>query len=356
MNSSLADFLATRRLLATVAGLLDEAGAPGVAVSLLLDGAPLDEAGLGFRDLARTKPLPADARFYLYSLSKTLIAAALLQHVAAGRLDLDHPIQAYLPNLLLPQTVTVRRLLNHSAALPDYGSLPAYQEAIRSHPGEPWSVVRFLQVGAALEPRPPAWRYSNVGYLILKLLLEQVAGLSLRQALHAQLFAPLQLRHTFVAESLADAATLTPGYSDFFDPGGELQDVTPHYHPGWVAHGVVVSTAPETARLIHAILAGDLLPPALRAAMAEPVVLPFDHPLFRQPAYGLGVMIDAGEPHGPLLGHAGGGPGYATAALCWPSVGGHAIVAVALANRDAPDLGLRIAHRLGMAVVEAVQP
>lgn len=343
------------RLTASVTKLLDDAGAPGATVSLLLDGKPVLEAGIGFRDLARTIPLSPDARFYLYSVTKTLIAAALLQHVDRGALALDTPIQSYLPDLSLPAPVTVRQLLNHSAALPDYGGLAAYQDAIRANPANPWSPERYLQVAADVEPSPPAWRYSNPGYLILKLLLEELSGTSLRHALHKQLFAPLQLAGTFVAESLDDAAGLTPGYSLFFDGDGALQDVTRHYHPGWVAHGIVVSTAPSLARLFHALFAGDLLPAALREAMAEPVVLPFAHPLFTQPAYGLGLMIDAASPHGLIIGHAGGGPGYATAALCFPDVAGHSIVAAALANRDVPDLGLAIAHHLALATAEGLR-
>jgi D-alanyl-D-alanine carboxypeptidase len=355
MNTNLPVSLSTRALMAAATELLEAATAPGAAVSLLVDGAPLVEAGLGFQDLARTTPLPHDARFYLYSVTKTLIAAALLQHVASSRLELDRPIQEYLPDLSLPAPVATRQLLNHSAALPDYGALPAYKDAVRQHPDQPWSVEQFLQVARQMESPAPAWHYSNAGYLILRLLLEKLSGRSLREALQEQLFTPLKLQHTFVAESLADAATLTPGYSGFFDPDGEPADMSGRYHPGWVAHGVVISTALETACLMHAILADDLLPRAQRAEMAEPVVLPFEHTLFQQPAYGLGVMIDAASPYGLLLGHAGGGPGYATAALCYPDVDGRSITAVALANDDASDLGLAIAHRLATAVAEELQ-
>jgi D-alanyl-D-alanine carboxypeptidase len=343
------------RLTAAITDLLTSTGTPGAAVSVLLDGTPLLESGIGFRDTARTSPLAPDAPFYLYSITKTLIAAALLQHVARGALALDAPIQTYLPDLPLTAPATVRQILNHSAALADYGGLSAYHDAVRAHPEQPWTTAQFLDVAATVEPSPPAWRYSNVGYLILKLLLEQLAGASFRQALHDQLFAPLQLAGTFVAESLGDASGLTPGYTLFFDEDGDLQDATSRYHPGWVAHGVVVSTAPSLARLFHTLFAGNLLPDSLRAEMAEPVVLPFAHPIFNQPAYGLGVMIDSASPYGLLIGHAGGGPGYATGALCFPDVAGHSVVAVALANRDAPDLGLAMAHRLAVAVAEAVQ-
>lgn len=355
MNTDLIDPLFADKLTAAVAGLLGGTGTPGASVVLLLDGKPMLEAGVGCQDLSRTVPLAADASFYLYSLTKTLIAAALLQQVERGAVALDRPIQAYLPGAGLARAVSVRQLLNHTAALPDYGGMAAYHDAVRDHPGNPWPVARFLQLLEQMEEPVPRWRYSNVGYLLLRLLLEQVTGRSLREALHTQLFAPLGLQNSFVAETLADGSALTPGYSDFFAQDGPLENATGRYHPGWVAHGVVISTAPEVARLFQALFAGDLLSRSLREAMVEPVVLPFAHPFFAQPAYGLGVMIDAASPHGPLLGHAGGGPGYATGALCWPNVDGHTIVAVALANRDAPDLGLRIAHRLGATVAEALQ-
>jgi D-alanyl-D-alanine carboxypeptidase len=343
-----------RTLTAAAEELLKESDATGAAIAVWLDGAPVLETGVGYADAARTRRLRADARFYLYSLTKTLIAAALLQQAARGTLALHRPIRDYLPELALPRPVTVRQILDHSAALPDYGGLAAYHEAVRCRPEVPWPETRFLELAATAEPAPPEWRYSNPGYLILKLLLQKLSGASLKEALAAQLFTPLQLQDTFVAESLADAATLTPGYSAFFDPEGELEDVTGRYHPGWVAHGVVVSTARDVARLFQELFAGDLLPPELRAAMAEPVLLPFAHPLFRQPAYGLGVMIDAASPYGLLLGHAGGGPGYATGALCFPQAAGHSITSVALANRDAPDLGLAIAYRLGVQVAEGL--
>jgi D-alanyl-D-alanine carboxypeptidase len=354
MNRVQIDQALPGRLLAVAGEMLKESAAPGAAIAVWLDGVPILETGVGYADAGHSRPLPVSARFYLYSLTKTFIAAALLQQAARGALALDRPIQDYLPGLALPRPVTVRQLLNHSAALADYGGLAAYQEAVRSHPEVPWPEARFLALAASTEPAPPRWRYSNPGFLILKLLLQRISGASLQDALAAQLFMPIQLRDTFVAESLADAATLTPGYSRFFHPQEEPEDVTGRYHPGWVSHGVVISTARDTAHLFQALFAGDLLPPELRAAMAEPLVLPFTHPLFRQPAYGLGAMIDAASPYGLVIGHAGGGPGYATGALCFPQVAGHTITSVALANGDVPDLGLAIAHRLAADIAEAL--
>ena len=338
-----------QQLIAVVQRALREAAAPGAAVAVWVDGRPLLHTGIGFQDVAQKTALAADARFYIYSITKTLIAIATLQLADQGKLALDDAVQKYLPGLPLDTPVTVRQLLNHSGGLPDYGGMAAYHEAVREKPGQPWLPEHFLErtVANGLAYAPgEGWGYSNVGFLVLKLLLEQIMNASLHQVLARQIFATLGLQHTFVAESLADAQDLTPGYSTLFSVDDSLQEVTSQYHPGWVAHGVVVSTALELARILAATFGYQLLTPALLEAMLDPVLVPGRHPLFRQTAYGLGVMIDPESPYGAVVGHGGGGPGYSTAALTFPDVAGRQVISVALANRDQPDLGLTIAFDL----------
>lgn len=341
----------------SVRQLLADAGAPGAGLALLLDGQPLLVAAAGYRDLERTVAITSAAQFYLYSLTKSLLAAAILQLVAPGRLALDTPVQAYLPQVSLAAPVTVRQLLNHTGGIPDYSDLPSYYEAVKARPAHPWTPGEFL---AATLPRGldfapgQAWRYSNVGYLLLRQLLERVTGGSLQAALTHHIFAPLGLQQTFVAASLADARSLAPGYSQFFSPDGSLQDIAPLYHPGWVSHGLVISTAPETARMFDALFAGRLLSPQLLAEMLVPILVPDQHPLFRQPAYGLGLMIDTQSKYGVMAGHGGGGPGYSAGALHFTGVNGRRITSVALANRDQPDLGLNLAFTMATLLADFV--
>jgi D-alanyl-D-alanine carboxypeptidase len=251
----------------------------------------------------------------------------------------------------------VRQLLNHTGGLPDYGGLPAYRAALQAHPTQPWRSDEFLAVisqqGLRFAPGK-GWGYSNLGFLLLRLLLESITATSLGVVLREQLFAPLDLRQTFVAQSLVDAQRLTPGYSSSLSADGAIQDVRPLYHPGWVAHGVVASTAPELACIIDAIFAGPLLGPASRAAMLEPVRVPTTHPCFQQPSYGLGLMIDPRSRYGMLAGHGGGGPGYSAGAVHLPNVRGHRVTSVALANSDQDDLSLRIAFTLAMLLADTL--
>lgn len=341
--------MANTKLAGVVEGLLRETGTPGVAVSLVVDGQSVLEAAFGSAGVEGMPVLDTDARFYIYSITKTLSAIATLQLAEQRRVDLDAPVQDHLPELSLPERVTVRQLLNHTGGIPDYGGMPEYHEAVRRDPGWPWSIEEFLERASvnrlAFTPGQ-GWGYSNIGYLIVRLLLERIHGGSLREVLAGAIFEPLGLRRTFVAEDLADTRTLTPGYSTLFAAGDALEDISSRYHPGWVSHGVVISTAPEIACIFEALFTGRLLSQPSLAAMLEPAEVPASHPLFRQPAYGLGLMIDAGSPYGVVAGHGGGGPGYSTGAIDLSDVSGRRVTSVALVNCDQGDLGLRIAFAL----------
>jgi D-alanyl-D-alanine carboxypeptidase len=335
-------------LAAEVAGLLEGQATPGAGCAVLVDGEAVFAGGVGWRDLERQHPLEGGARFYIYSLTKSLLAAAILQRVEAGQVDLDSPVQDYLPGLALERPVTLRQLLNHTGGLPDYGGTQAYNEALKAHPEQPWTPDQFLAgtlPGGLVFPPGQGWRYSNIGFLLLRLVLEGLADGSLQRALEGAIFRPLGLRETAVARDLRDAAVLSPGYSDFFNSDRSLEDIARVYHPGWVSHGVVISTPLETARMFDGIF-GGLVPENRLAEMLVPVRVRVEHPLFKEPGYGLGLMIDPASPYGLLAGHGGGGPGYSAGALVLPDVRGRRISAAAIANRDQPDLGLQIAHLL----------
>jgi CubicO group peptidase (beta-lactamase class C family) len=194
---------------------------------------------------------------------------------------------------------SVAHLLRHEAGLPDYGSLARYHEDVAAGK-TPWSLPRLREALDAerLRYEPgKGWVYSNIGYLKVRQIIEQVSGLSLGGALAGLVFEPLGLTTARLAtapEHLADV---------------EMADAK-GYHPGWVYHGLVVGTAAEAARLLHALLSGALLRPETLEKMLEGRALP-EHrsELYPDPAYGLGLMIAAADPRQKPIGHTGGGPG-----------------------------------------------
>jgi D-alanyl-D-alanine carboxypeptidase len=342
-----------------VADALRGGDAPGAAVALVADGQTVLTAGIGHRDLGRRRPLAAEAQFYAYSITKVFLAVAVLRLAEQERLALDDPIQVILPEVALPEPVTIRQLLNHTAGVPDYGALPEYGRAVRADPGRPWTgdefLARTLRYGLQFPPGQ-GWAYSNIGFLLVRQAVERITQRPLHDALTDLVFRPAGLRRTVVVDSLEGAQGLTPGYSAQLDDDGGLHDITRRYHPGWVSHGAVISTAVDLARAVEALFQGHLLAPRSLAAMLAAVPVLVDHPPFVRPGYGLGLMIDFGLRYGRVAGHAGGGPGYAAAAFHFSDVAGRRLTSVALVNRDGSDLGTAIAFALVAAYADHLGP
>jgi D-alanyl-D-alanine carboxypeptidase len=346
-----------QRLMQTLHQALAGTITPGISAAVLLDGEPLFISAAGFRDIEKTIPLEPIDKFYIYSTTKSLIATVILRMTEAGHVQLDAPVQVYLPQLGLEKQVTLRQLLNHTGGVPDYGSLPAYFEALKADPKHPWDSNRFraetLSNGLIFEPGQ-GWAYSNIGYLLLRQVIERVLDTTLRTAFNEHIFVPLGLSESFVAKNLTDAHALTPGYSTIFSSDNNMEDVRAVYHPGWVSHGVVIAAASDLASINDAIFSSRLLGPESRAAMLEAIPVQVKHPLFQQPGYGLGVMIDMASQFGILAGHGGGGPGYSAGVVHLPDVHGRRITAAALANCDQGELGLQAAFQLAAEVAGSV--
>ena len=339
----------------TVEQTLHKFQVPGTAVAIHINGQPFLEAGVGYQDIECNIPLPTNAKFYIYSITKSLLAIALLKLVEEGQLNLDTPVQSYLPNSPVDTPVTLQQLLSHTSGLPDYGGTSSYGKAVQATPSTPWTTEAFLNLarmqGLQFSPGT-GWAYSNIGYLLIKCVLEKITNASLQAILQELIFKPLSLQNTFVPSTLSDVRGLTPGYSTFFS-NGELEDVSTCYDPGWVAHGVVISTALDLALIVDALFAGKLLNPHLLKQMLDPVYILGAHPLFIRVGYGLGLFVDVASPYGIVGGHTGEGPGYSAAAFNFSSVGESRVTVVALANRDRHDFGLQLVFNMLHTLVES---
>jgi D-alanyl-D-alanine carboxypeptidase len=319
-----------------------------VVLGRLLDGALGDGAAGGLalvvgHDAVCTRAWrPAgqggEPAFLAYSVTKAFIAALALGLQEEGRLALDDPLARYVGAFAERPDVTLRRLLQHTAGLPDYGGLPEYHAAVRAAPGEPWDDEAFAahtwQRGLLFEPGT-GFAYSNPGYLLARRALERAADASLAELVAARIARPLGLSRTRVVETTADLRALAPGRSCWLAPSGEARDVRDAYHPGWVSHGVVASTASELARFLHALLAGRVAGVTRAASLRELttlVAVPRDaaRAPWREPGYGLGLMADAASPFGLLFGHNGGGPGHGASAFSAPGLRPGGVTACAL--------------------------
>jgi D-alanyl-D-alanine carboxypeptidase len=234
-----------------------------------------------------------DAPFVIYSLTKPVISAALLKLAAERVLDLDAALTDRWAG-----GASVRQLLRHTAGVRDYGLLAEYHKAVRQSPSEPWDDDEFLRRALGDSPAPGrevGWAYSNTGYLLLRQVLDRHGGL-------ASFLPGLRFATATVAEQLSDLARAVRARSSLIGDGTQL--VAERYHPGWVGHRTMVTTARE----LHQFWGR---PPSAFTDPANLVPVEVDTGgLLVRPSYGLGVMADPGTSIGLVIGHGGGGPGY----------------------------------------------
>lgn len=295
-------------------------GVPG-AVALARGPSARVQAAAGSADVTAGEPLTTEHRFRVGSVTKIFVAALVLQLVAEGLLELDGDAAPFV------EGITIRRLLNHTSGLPDFMDDPVeFFEPYRRDPAHRWQLTRQDELGLVLEkPRlfPPGegWSYRGSNYIVLGLVVEQVTGVTLREALRERVLAPLGLTRTDLVEGplQGDCAHgyLPPDNPILPGAGEGPVDVTELDLPFYRAGGGIVSTAGEVATMLQAVLGGRFLPDHLRAQMLEAV----DSDWAETDRYGLGIgeitalMGRQRSPCGPAWGHIGFSLGYTTAAL-----------------------------------------
>jgi D-alanyl-D-alanine carboxypeptidase len=281
-------------------GQLDEvvtAGVPG-AVILVVDGSSETVAARGVANLSSGEPLEASDRFRAGSITKTFVAALVLQLVAEGSLELDAPLSRWLPGLIDP-AITVRQLLSHRSGLSDYVD----DDAIVEGPGlSPATLTRRALKREPLARPGERYAYASTNYLLLGLLVERVTGESLAAELETRLFRPLTLRRTtFEPDRVElDAHGYRRSAHDGIVSGEPVDTAGGSAAWAWSA-GAVVSDADDLATFMTALVRGRIVPRPLLEQM-----LPTS-------GYGLGV---ASFPTscGTAIGHTGNVEGYVSVA------------------------------------------
>ncbi len=157
--------------------------------------------------------------FATASLSKWITAHAVMKLMEQGKLDLDRPVENYLTRWRFPagafsaRDVTARRLLSHTAGLTDglgFGDyrldepLPTLEEALTAPRASMGRATAPITVG--IEPGT-RFQYSGGGYLVLELLVEEVAGESFETFVHRELLQPLGMVRSGYADLSATRNT-----------------------------------------------------------------------------------------------------------------------------------------------------
>jgi CubicO group peptidase (beta-lactamase class C family) len=172
---------------------------PGASVAVVCDGNVVLESALGLANVEDRTPATPSTNYRLASVSKQFTATAALVLVDDGKLSLDEPVRAKLPRFpKCAARVTPRHLLTHTSGLCAYESLI---HGGRTDQLTDRDVLDLVCGHDRLYFEPGTqFRYSNTGFAILALLVEEISGLSFPRFLGQRIFAPLGMSGTIVPE------------------------------------------------------------------------------------------------------------------------------------------------------------
>ncbi|WP_049574947.1 serine hydrolase domain-containing protein [Streptomyces sp. SBT349] len=274
-------------------------------------------AASGVAEVGTDRPVPRNGYFRMASTGKALVATVILQLVDEGELALDDTVDRRLPGLVDGngndgRRITIRHLLQHTSGLhddlPGFATPQEYDEH-RYDTHTPREIV-----ARAMRHRPDfapgdGWGYSNTGYVLLDMIIEEVTGHPWHQEVEDRILRPLGMNHTYLP---GGTPTLRRPHANAYEvyPSGERVDVTRVIVPD---PGGYVSTTADVNRFFQALLGGELLPRARLAEMRDTVPVNEEMRVFWPDGrYGLGLVNRPLSCGGGYWSHEGGESGYIT--------------------------------------------
>jgi CubicO group peptidase (beta-lactamase class C family) len=262
-----------------VLGLLGLHHVPGVSLCVMDESQVVWSATYGRRDAGTGRPVDAETRFQVASLTKTLTGLLFMTLVRDGLIDLEAPANSCLSGWRLEGSgadrVTIEMLLSHTGGTSVHGfwgyvpgePIPSLEQILSGAPPANSEAVRV-----AREPGTEVV-YSGGGTTVLQRLATDVTGKTFGELVRTRVFEPLDMRHSGIDHPpAAGVANLALGH----DPAGAVLPGGFRLHPELAAAGLW-TTATDFALLLAAIFAsldgkaGALLPSALTHRMTTPV-------------------------------------------------------------------------------------
>lgn len=275
------------------------ARAPGAAVSYT-DAAGTIAFGLGVTHIHTNEPITAGHRVRVGSNTKTMTATIILQLVDEGRVELDEPVETYLPGVVrFPshgadrdgRTITVRNLLQHTTG-------------IANKVGSTAQGTVSVSLAAGSQSAPGAtFFYSNANFVLAGWIVEGVTGQAYATALQERIVQPLGLQDTYspAPGDIGIQGSHSRGHYSY--AGLFFADVTNTDPHPYGAAGTVISTTAELDLFYRALLGGQLISPASLQEMQTVID-------------GVGLGISGSEVSCGIMvwSHFGAMPGYSTIA------------------------------------------
>jgi D-alanyl-D-alanine carboxypeptidase len=297
---------------------------PGLSVAVVRGADTLLYKGYGLANVEDSVPATTATVYRIGSITKQFTASGILRLVEQGKIQLDAPLSAYLPNFPEPgRRATIRQLLTHTSGIPSYTDLSSFPDKRRTD-------LTDDQLLALVDRRPldfppgTRWHYDNSGYYILGVILQHLTGTPYGTYIEQTIAKPLGLNDTRYCAT----APLIPRRAD-----GYSLDSNTVINADWLsmnlpgAAGALCSTVGDLLKWQRALTNGQVVNPATYRQMTTPAVLADG----KSTRYGFALSAYALHGH-PTVEHSGGINGFSSQLSYFPA---DSLSVVVLLNTDA---------------------
>lgn len=279
---------------------MQQQGLPGMTIALGKNGTMLYVKAYGVSNVATKLTTQSNTIFGIGSITKQFTAALIMKLQEQGKLQVDDPLDAYLPAYNFSSKITLRMLLTHTSGLADYTTFPSYPGWATNGVSEATLLTAVSQVPLLSQPGTQ-WSYSNSNYFALGAVIEKVTGQSYETNLNQYIIQPLGLTSTYYSlpPSSQSAIGYTMGTTDLV-PALVVNRSAPF------AAGALSSSVIDLVDWDNALVNGQAVSPASFKEMTTPIPLIVGN---GSGSYGFGLELSAFNGR-PTMWHGGAINGF----------------------------------------------
>jgi CubicO group peptidase (beta-lactamase class C family) len=226
---------------------------PGASLAIVEGNQIVHLKGFGVSGPDGKTPTPQTS-FTICSLTKSITALAVMQLVEAGKIDLDAPVQRYLPwftlaDPLAATQITVRLLLNQTSGL----TQATGWVTLSNFDNSPNASEKQARTLADFKPNRPVgskFEYSNTNYNLLGLIVQAVSSEKYEDYVQTHIFTPLDMTHTYTSKAVAKQNGMSTGYISWFGTPRAVPDLP--VPTGSLPSGQIISSAEDMAHYLIA--------------------------------------------------------------------------------------------------------
>jgi serine beta-lactamase-like protein LACTB, mitochondrial len=285
-------------------------GTPGLALAVAVDGKIVYSEGFGFADLEERVPVWPTTKFRIGSISKPLTAVGLMELVQSGKMDLDAPIQKYVPSF--PDKgalITVRMVGGHLGGIRHY---QGEEFVIQRHYANVTEGLAIFKNDPLVSPPGTKFNYSSYGFNLLSAAIGSASGQDFLSYMQASVFTPMGLVHTTPDLN----SQIVEQRSRFYElPKNGPVENAPYVDNSYKwAGGGFLSTAEDLVRFGSALLQ----PGILNAQSLKTMFTSQKTSAGEETGYGIGWGIGKTPSGKPFYEHSGGSVGGRSQLIVYP--------------------------------------